>query len=70
MESWPPKNGESSTTPQSTDVVTKGQTSSEEPSNRVIMLLGLDPNTTTGMISLQIIITLTINNNMTINNDN
>ncbi|RHZ71059.1 hypothetical protein Glove_262g36 [Diversispora epigaea] len=51
MESWPPKNGESSTTPQSTDVVTKGQTSSEEPSNRVIMLLGLDPNTTTGMIS-------------------
>ncbi|CAG8541162.1 10783_t:CDS:2 [Diversispora eburnea] len=51
MENWPPQNGESSTTPQSTDVVTKGQTSSEQPSNRVIMLLGLDPNTTTGMIS-------------------
>ncbi|CAG8641624.1 1578_t:CDS:2 [Acaulospora colombiana] len=49
MDIWPPKNGESSTTPQS--AINSNQTTGEKPSNRVIMLLGLDPNTTSGLIS-------------------
>ncbi|RIB02676.1 hypothetical protein C2G38_2227199 [Gigaspora rosea] len=53
MDTWPPKNGESSTTSHAEESTnSSAQTSSsEQPSNRVIMLLGLDPNTTTGMIT-------------------
>ncbi|CAG8692794.1 29000_t:CDS:2 [Gigaspora margarita] len=53
MDTWPPKNGESSTTSHTEESTNSSAqaSSSEQPSNRVIMLLGLDPNTTTGMIT-------------------
>ncbi|CAG8671762.1 16601_t:CDS:2 [Funneliformis mosseae] len=45
IDCWPPKNGESSTAAQK-----YGERSTCDSSNRVIMLQGLDPNSTQGRI--------------------